>query len=219
MASRVRDEAGDSPLNPVICPIPVEDWPDIDLQVLWSFVLRSMVDSRHGGCLVVVPEATAPTLTEGYALRAIPLGDQLVETWLSVSRALKSVDGNTDDLLLVEAARRSAAHLQLAAQTVGRLTATDGCVVCDRNLVVHGFGRVIRSQAATPVRCFRVDGNESVGCDETDLFKPFGTRHRSAFQLCKSTPASLTFVVSQDGDLRVFARDSDGVHFYDDLRP
>jgi DNA integrity scanning protein DisA with diadenylate cyclase activity len=44
-----------------------------------------------------------------------------------------------------------------------------------------------------------------------------GTRHRSAFRLCKAHANSLVFVVSQDGDLRVFFSDDEFVYGFERL--
>ncbi len=51
---------------------------------------------------------------------------------------------------------------------------------------------------------------------ESDL-KRFGTRHLSAFQLCRAVPDCIVFVVSQDGHLRVFASDAEHVYLFDAL--
>ncbi len=52
-----------------------------------------------------------------------------------------------------------------------------------------------------------------------ELLKPFGERHKSAFYLCQQVPGSIAFVISQDGDLRIFASDEKRVYFADHVHP
>src|SRR5205823_5634323 len=100
------------------------------------------------------------------------------------------------------------------------LSATDRCVVLDRTLTVHGFGGSIYSkhQPGDEV-CIWVRGESKQEVAAKELLQRFGERHRSAYCLCKEVPNSLAFVISQDGDLRIFANDEAGVYFYDLVHP
>ncbi len=44
-----------------------------------------------------------------------------------------------------------------------------------------------------------------------------GTRHRSAYRLCKILPNTIVFVISQDGDLRVFFSNDTDVYSFESL--
>lgn len=106
------------------------------------------------------------------------------------------------------------------AAAVGRLTATDGCVVLDRSLQVRGFGGIIDPSLTAAQGGLRfVPPPSDPALTEADLLSRFGTRHRSAYLLCKSCPGSLAFVLSQDGGWRVFASDSERAYFFDHVSP
>ncbi|NJN57913.1 MAG: hypothetical protein HC879_10630 [Leptolyngbyaceae cyanobacterium SL_5_9] len=96
-----------------------------------------------------------------------------------------------------------------SARAVAKLSTADGCLVFDRKLQLLGFkGEVL-------VR-------EDPECVELDLdrkdFKQkgvfdinqFGTRHRSAARFCGKVPGAVIFVVSQDGDIRLFVHMDNG---------
>jgi hypothetical protein len=69
------------------------------------------------------------------------------------------------------------------------------------------------ADAADPgVKCFRGDSTTPISEDD---IRSFGARRRSAIQLCRACPEAMAFVISQDGDLRIFVRRDDGVRFYD----
>ena len=98
--------------------------------------------------------------------------------------------------------------------SIGRLSSADGCVVFDRRLVLHGFGGSIDTDL-TGVElgvCFDLATKKDVSAEE--LLKSFGERHKSAFALCRKVPNAIVFVISQDGDLRVFASDTEGRVFF-----
>jgi hypothetical protein len=91
--------------------------------------------------------------------------------------------------------------------------------VLDRKLNLYAFGSDITAREGPTKRCIRVVGQTQEDVAEDDLLRPFGQRHKSAYRLCKQVPHSLAFVISQDGDLRIFASDESPVYFYDLLHP
>jgi hypothetical protein len=64
-----------------------------------------------------------------------------------------------------------------------------------------------------------VRGGTPEEVSEAELLRPFGQRHKSAYSLCKQVPNSLAFVLSQDGDLRLFSSDESTVYLDDLLHP
>jgi len=84
------------------------------------------------------------------------------------------------------------------------MASVDGAVIIDWDFTVSGFGAEILPR---PID----DDNEMVEHGTHPFGKPpdrplykYGMRHRSAYRLCKAVNNSLAFVISQDGDIRVF---------------
>src|SRR5262249_10845212 len=102
--------------------------------------------------------------------------------------------------------------------SVGALSATDGCVVLDRTLTLHGFGGSIEIKEDS-CESKKVLHLQESGEVSPQLLATFGERHKSAYRLCQCVPGTLAFVISQDGDLRVFSSDDDAVYFADRLYP
>jgi DNA integrity scanning protein DisA with diadenylate cyclase activity len=92
-----------------------------------------------------------------------------------------------------------------SARALAELANVDGCVVLDRKLRLYGFGGEIRvgEEQVQGWQCSEAhpDTLESQAIIDVERW---GTRHRSAFRLCCVRPGATVFVVSQDGDLRVF---------------
>ena len=94
------------------------------------------------------------------------------------------------------------------AYLVAALAKCDGAVVMSRRYEVLGFGGEISGKLAdvdTVLRALDVEGGEF----EEEPTQSVGTRHRSAYRLCKELPDVLTVVVSKDGGVR-FARRLEG---------
>jgi len=176
---------------------------------------------NHGGAFVVVPNVQTAEIKPRYHIRPFDLGAELRESWLSLCRVWQAVNGDVDYRIvdLLEDKRRRVHRLCSASRSIGHLSATDGCVLFDRTLTLHGFGGDIALTGAPTKRCIRVEGERRQELSEDDLLRPFGHRHKSAFYLCKRLPKSLAFVISQDGDLRLFASDESAVYLYDSLHP
>ena len=62
------------------------------------------------------------------------------------------------------------------------------------------------------VPCFEGDSDSPLSDEK---MKAYGARTRSAVQLCQACPGAMAFVVSQDGDLRIFVRDGEAVRLFD----
>jgi hypothetical protein len=193
----------------------------VDFIILWSRVLRHGVQLNHGGAFIVVPDAGAAPVTLKYRVQLFDLGEELRQAWLSVCRVWRTLQSGKKDRILdvVEDKRRRIHKLCSASRSIGQLCATDGCVLLDRRLTLHGFGGEIAMREVPLKRCVRVQGKTQQDVSEDELLQPFGHRHKSAYSLCKQVANSLAFVISQDGDLRVFASDESTVYLYDLLHP
>jgi hypothetical protein len=192
--------------------------PEADLMFLWSHMVAAAVRLRHGGALIVVPEPERAPIQLKYATEPCALGLQLADLWLALGRAWR-LAGQVGFLDALEQTRLRQHELLATAAAVGHLSATDGCVVLDRLMTVYGFGGSISVGSTAPDGRVLVDPQTREPLPEDDLLRRFGERHRSAFQLCKAHPDVLAFVISQDGDLRLFASDQRHVTFHDLLSP
>jgi hypothetical protein len=191
----------------------------VDLTILWSRVLRQGLQMDHGGAFVVVPDAAAAPIVLKYRVQPFDLGEELRQAWISLCGVWRSLEGATDRLVdLLDEKRERMHKLCSASRSIGHLSATDGCVVLDRTLTLHAFGGDIQVASDAPSkRCILVQGSTQTDRSEEEILRPFGHRHKSALNLCKQVPNSLVFVISQDGDLRLFASDESAVYLYDSL--
>ncbi len=111
-------------------------------------------------------------------------------------------ESNDKEVAALEEAIMEVAHL------VAALATTDGAVVMSKRFELLGFGGEISGKLAdvgTVLRALDVEGEEF----EKESTQSVGTRHRSAYRLCKELPDVLTVVVSKDGDIR-FVRQLEG---------
>ena len=115
---------------------------------------------------------------------------------------------NDEKIAALEEAILEVAHL------VAALATTDGAVMMTKRYELLGFGGEISGQlpgVETVRRALDVEG-DLVEEERTEIV---GTRHRSAYRLCKELPDVLAVVVSQDGDVRFVCRQGDGVTYWD----
>lgn len=111
-------------------------------------------------------------------------------------------DSNDKDVAALEEAIMEVAHL------VAALATTDGAVAMSKRYELLGFGGEISGKLAdvgTVLRAQDVQGNKF----EEESTESVGTRHRSAYRLCKELPDILVVVVSKDGDVS-FVRQLEG---------
>lgn len=191
--------------------------PGADVRVLWSHVLREAVRLRHGGAFVVVPDPVRAPIELKYPTAPLPLGGELAKLWLALARIHRRPGELSADTL--EQTRVKRHQLWSTVASIGHLSAHDGCVVLDRHMTVHGFAGTIEIGVATSAPRTYVDSRTKAPLAEDQLLSRFGHRHRSAFQLCKAVPNAIAFVISQDGDLPVFASDDRHVYCDENLSP
>ena len=101
------------------------------------------------------------------------------------------------------------------------LAAVDGAVVLRRDWRLVGFGAEI-----TETGLWSDDEEVEYGKHPDSMDGPiarplssFGMRHRSAYRFCQRVPGAMAFVISQDGELRVFCNVEGGVELFDGPTP
>ncbi len=91
------------------------------------------------------------------------------------------------------------------ARQVAFLSAVDGAVVIQQPLELLGFGAEI-SGRLPDVDCVARALDPFVKRTELESTLGVGTRHRSAYRFCNSTPGGAAVVVSQDGSVRLMSK-------------
>lgn len=109
-------------------------------------------------------------------------------------------------------------ELKGAIRFIASLSCIDGLVVFTPELIVRGFGTVIKNIELPP---FIYLSKTAVISDrrlaKVDP-KHFGTRHRSMFSYCWKHEGSMGFVVSQDGDIRAIMRVEDKLVMWENIK-
>jgi hypothetical protein len=184
---------------------------------LWSKVISTARDLRHGGCFVILDDPKCECLDRKFETRGECLADRLADYWLACGNAIKLKDQD-GFAAAVQECNRTRHVLFSAVRALAALSATDGCVVLDRNLTLHGFGCVIQTSGhhhkatRTPVDW---QADEVLSVD--DVHSRGGTRRRSAFDLCQCVSNTLAFVISEDSGIRVFSNDDEHVYLSNPL--
>jgi hypothetical protein len=187
--------------------------PDFVIIRVWLAILRKAASLRHGGCFVIIPE-TSSAIRPTFTACKCDLGAAMVEH----CRALRLTKGRPQQNLTGEEVRkRTILRERLLALIDGTayLSLTDGYVVFNRRLQLLSIGSMIEvaQDADQNIPCY--DGDTSTPVSDDEIRHSFGARRRSAIELCRACPGAMAFVISQDGDLRIFVREDDGVRFFD----
>lgn len=170
---------------------------------LWSLILANAANSGHGGAIVVLPQMNDGTIVE----RALDFRERQTchPDVLQLASAYRYGKEPKMDIQFQTLREIRYEMLRDATRCIGQLAAVDGCVVLDHRLRLLGFGAQIRSSTTKQLSCARVDPRSTavreIGVEQMTLF---GRRHNSAAELCAEIPGTFVFVVSQDGDIRVF---------------
>jgi hypothetical protein len=204
---------------------------------LWVRILDATVARQHGGAYIILPdeEASLEKIRNDYNIHdGVPvdldLGGLLAESSASCARlvnlrrraAAEGSEFHVDKLCDEQndwLTRRN--HFQLALNAVVGLSEVDGCVVLDRGLRVHLFGGKIHSSgnSRSPRKALGLcDWYAHEASLEADLRK-LGTRNQSACRFCQEHPHAFAFVISQDGDLRVYCSDDHRAYAFEALAP
>ena len=193
-------------------------------------IISAVRDSHHGGTVLVVPPDLTDDILEG---RYVSLKYRFVDAEprrrfrsliVGVMDELASSHAGTpvkdpvgwDDyeassdvsLSLLDEAIFEVAHL------IAGLTAVDGAVVMTQRFEMLGFAGEISGDlpaADTVEKALDVEGEETTE-ETTD---GVGTRHRSAYRLCKALGSVIAVVISQDGNVRFIKRKNGTVTYWD----
>ena len=193
-------------------------------------IISAVRDSHHGGTVVIVPPELADDFLED---RSVSLKYKLtdseprrrfrtliVEVMNTLARSFAGAPArdpvgwddyeasSDENLSELDEAIFEVAHL------VAGLTAVDGAVVMTQRFELLGFGGEISGElpaVKTVARALDVEADETV----EESAEGVGTRHRSAYRLCKELPDVIAVVISQDGNVRFVKCKDDAVTYWD----
>ena len=195
-------------------------------------VIREIRNSRHGGTIVFAPRFLMRNLLKtGGPLRAKYL---IEETCTASPFALileevaqrlaqfavvkgKSTAGWQEYLTWYEEFPYtfSQRFVELALW-LSDLTAVDGCVLLDHKFTLFGFGVEIQVPSFEDEMVYRALDIEAQDC-VLESMETAGTRHRTAYRLCREYADCLAVVVSQDGTVKFVASHQDKVTYWNHL--
>src|SRR6201987_1147031 len=196
-------------------------------------IIRIIRDRRLGGTLVIGPRPLSEQLLEpgGGALTA----KYRVEVDGSSTGYLSLVDNLLSRLAGMAEQKEvhsvgwleflkwndeipysfSSSYLDIAGW-LADMAAVDGCLLLDPQFMVLGYGVEIRVPGTENEIVYRaMDLEASVTIPESA--EHAGTRHRTAYRLCRDYPEYLAVVVSQDGAVRFIANHRDHVTYWSQL--
>jgi DisA bacterial checkpoint controller nucleotide-binding len=193
-------------------------------------ITSAVRDSHHGGTLVVVPPDLADEVIEGryvslkykfvdaeprrrFRTLIVDVMSELARTYAGAPArdpvGWDDYEASSDaSLSLLDEAIFEVAHL------IAGLTAVDGAVVMTQRYEILGFGGEISGDlpaVETVQRALDVEADETI--EETT--EGVGTRHRSAYRLCKALGTVIAVVISQDGNVRFIKRKNGAVTYWD----
>jgi hypothetical protein len=195
-------------------------------------VIRIIRDRRLGGTLVIGPRPLSEKLLEpGGALTA----KYRVEFDTSSTGYLSLVDNLFSRLAAIAKKKNvqsvgwleflkwndeipysfSSSYLDIAGW-LADMAAVDGCLLLDPQFMVLAYGVEIRVPGIENEIVYRaMDLEATVTIPESA--EHAGTRHRTAYRLCRDFPEYLAVVVSQDGAVRFIANHRDQVTYWSQL--
>ncbi len=191
-------------------------------------VISAVRDSRHGAIVVIVPPDLADDILEGHYVSlkykftdAEPrrrFRSLIVDVMNTLARSSggtpagnpvgwEDYEASGDETLgALDEAIFEVAHL------IAGLTAVDGAFVMTQRFELLGFGGEISGglpDVETVAKALDTEADAAVE-ESTD---GVGTRHRSAYRLCKELREVIAVVISQDGNVR-FVKCKDGAVTY-----
>jgi hypothetical protein len=184
---------------------------------LLAMILAEAVESRTGGAFVILPNPDSRFVTCKYQLKDLALKELTTTFWTACVDATNASDA-PQLRNLARTWNSGFRKLLTHAKAVATLSRTDGCVCMDRSFDILGFGGKIQvSNDHIDHAGITYAHAASKELLPEDDIRALGMRHQSAFRLCKAEKNTAAFVVSQDGDLRLFYSDSEHVYFLEGL--
>lgn len=192
---------------------------------IWGNILRAVCNARHGGCFLVVPEAvdlSAMPIKLKYRLGAERLQDVLLERMAVEPGLSNHIHGRQDiEISVLDDSHFIERDVARITDLAASLAAVDGAVVLRRDWRLVGFGAEI-----TETGLWSDDEAVEYGKypdrmegPRTKPLSSFGMRHRSAYRFCQKVAGAMAFVISQDGELRVFCNIKGHVQLFDGPTP
>ena len=190
---------------------------------------RLLVESNkrgHGGTVVWIPEQDLEIarqyIVPKYVLKKGPDGVEEVERLCSLYLRRKAIgikkaagepheDAWTIEHDILRAKRRIVEHVEFIAQ----LTRVDGALILSDRLRPLSFGSVLMAPSWRGHTYFG-PAEDPTEAEEVELSR-YGTRHNSAVNFIAKSPASVAFVLSQDGPIAGLTRkDGENIHWWPD---
>jgi DisA bacterial checkpoint controller nucleotide-binding len=195
-------------------------------------VIREIRNSRHGGTIVFAPRSLMGNILKpGGPLRA----KYRIEEACTASPFAVILEDVTRRLAQFAVAKgKTSAGWQeyLAwyeefpytfsqrfvelALWLSDLTAVDGCLLLDHRFTLFGFGVEIQVPSFEDEMVYRALDIEAQDC-VLESMESAGTRHRTAYRLCREYAECLAIVVSQDGAVKFVANHQDKVTYWNHL--
>jgi hypothetical protein len=195
-------------------------------------ILMNIQNYRHGGGLLIAPQASLDGLNVKYTIRYDRLHKSLrsmVEAQLALratGRAPLTAKASTPDVLPYPLANESTRQRILsehkkevlgAVRFIASLSCVDGFVLLDRHLVAHGFGVEVRTDNLLSDIYVARDSHANPKLLRLAELTQYGTRHRAMMRYCFDKPGALGLVVSQDGDIRAMTRIADMLVLWENI--
>ena len=187
----------------------------------WVNILRIVCNARHGGTfLVIQKEADISMLRFKYLLDSNRL-QAAIQKRASFEPGLSNHGYRTSIMAgsALDEAHFSERDLARTSNMVASFASVDGAVVLNRDLTLHGFGAEICETKLPSEEELVEFGKHPHGQPDSKPLSLFGMRHRSAYRFCEKIKGAIAFVVSQDGDLRVFCNINGKVIVFDGPTP
>jgi hypothetical protein len=171
-----------------------------------------VLEDRHGGTLLVVPDASGPWLdsltpfTHQFLQPDTSVRDSIVAAQRQeVSHAetlaklhARNVSENVQSAVLQALSQVSWHHPDGVLRPTARLAAVDGAVVLTADLDVLGFGAMISVGSIPDVYLVRPGAEEK---KRIPIVEVGGARHQSAVRFVGQNRQAVSLVISHDGHL------------------
>jgi hypothetical protein len=195
-------------------------------------VIREIRNSRHGGAIVFAPRLLMGNLLKaGGPMRAKYLIEEtctaspfglIVEevtrrlAQFAVAKGLSSVGWREYLAWYEDFPYTFSQRFVELALWISDLTAVDGCLLLDRKFTLFGFGVEIQVPSSEDEMVYRALDIEAKDCI-LESMESAGTRHRTAYRLCREYASCLAVVVSQDGSVKFVANHQNKVTYWTHL--
>jgi Probable sensor domain DACNV len=197
-------------------------------------IISSIRNMQHGGTIIFFPPSMIQRITSPnpyvfvkYIFRDEEPVRRLRWLTIGIMNELARCFGSSGDSRkvvgwsdYVAATNKTLLELDEAlfecARFIAHLAAVDGAVVLTRGLDLIGFGGVVKgafSKEDIIARAIDAEGEQRV----YERAEGVGTRHLSAYHLCREIPDVLAVVISQDGNTSLVTRMDDFVTYWDFL--